>query len=256
MEKQFARFTAVSVCCLLLLVAGRVAADADSHRYTALKTSEAIHVDGKLDEGVWEKAQAVTLSLRGGEKPNQATTVRMLWDEHYLYFSWDCVDSHIWSTMTVRDMPLYNEEVVEVFIDADSDRFGYVELEVNPLGALWDGFILNHGLVDGRVKLTGILAWNSNDIRWAAWPRGTVNDPSDSDNGWSAEMAVPLADIYSAPNNPPLDGDRWLINFYRIDLPDGAGQRGEAQTWSPVSGRTFHDPAQFGTLIFSTKMVP
>ncbi len=37
----------------------------------------------------------------------------------------------------------------------------------------WDGFILNHGFENERVKLTGILAWNSLDIRWAAWPRGT-----------------------------------------------------------------------------------
>lgn len=257
MRRSVSIITTTSLITLCLLVSTSAVADSGSHRYTARKTTEAIHVDGKLDERVWEKAQAVTLSVKNGGDPQQATTVRMLWDDYYLYFSWDCVDSHVWATMAVRDLPLYNEEVVEVFIDADSDRFGYVELEVNPLGTLWDGFILNHGLNDeGHVKLTGILAWNSKDIRWAAWPRGTVNDSSDTDRGWSAEMAVPLKDIVSAPNNPPRNGDKWLVNFYRIDLPHGANQPGEGQAWSPVSGGTFHDPEQFGQLIFSTELVP
>ncbi len=257
MSKFLAISTMAALAVLCLLVSTAAAADSGSYRYTARKTTEAIHVDGKLDERVWEKAQAVNLSHKNGGEPQQATTVRMLWDDYYLYFSWDCVDSHIWSTMTVRDLPLYNEEVVEVFIDPNSDRFSYVELEVNPLGTLWDGFILNNGLNDeGRVQLTGILAWNSKDIRWAAWPRGTVNDSSDTDQGWSAEMAVPLKDIVTAPNNPPRDGDKWLINFFRIDLPDGAGKKGEGQSWSPVGEGTFHKPDKFGQLIFSTELVP
>ena len=256
MNKSVITGTLTAAACLLISSAPVLNAGPDSHRYTARKTTEAIHVDGKLDERVWDDAQAVSLSVKSGGEPAQATTVRMLWDDFYLYFSWDCVDSHIWSTMTVRDLPLYNQEVVEVFIDADSDGFDYVELEINPLGTLWVGFILNHGFEDGQVKLTGILAWNSLDIRWAAWPRGTVNDPSDTDRGWSAEMAVPLADIVTAPNNPPHDGDKWRINFYRIDRPGGAGKPGEGQSWSPVSGRTFHDPDSFGTLIFSTELVP
>ena len=257
MSKSVAVCTFTALITLCLLVSTAAVADSGSHRYTARKTTEAIHVDGRLDEQVWSKAQAVTLSLKNGGEPVQATTVRMLWDDYYLYFSWDCVDSHVWSTMTMRDLPLYNEEVVEVFIDANSDRFSYVELEINPLGTLWDGFVLNHGLNDkGNVQLTGILAWNSRDIRWAAWPRGTLNDSTDTDQGWSAEMAVPLADIVSAPHNPPRDGDKWLINFYRLDIPGGAGQLAEGQAWSPVSSATFHDPGQFGQLIFSTELVP
>ncbi len=257
MSKSITACTVMALVTLCLLVSTTAVAGSDAPRYTARKTTEAIHVDGKLDERVWERAQAVELSLKNGGEPRQATAVRVLWDDYYLYFSWDCVDSHIWSTMTVRDLPLYNEEVVEVFIDADSDRFGYVELEINPLGTLWDGFILNRGLnEEGHVKLTGILAWNSKDIRWAAWPRGTLNDSTDTDQGWSAEMAVPLADIVSAPHNPPRDGDKWLINFYRIDMPEGAGSTGEGQAWSPVSAETFHDPGRFGQLIFSTELVP
>ena len=221
-----------------------------THHYTIKRAQHAVHVDGRLDESVWKAAETIRLSAKNSGEPKQATTVRILWDQYYLYFAFDCVDSHIWSTMKKRDEPLYNEEVVEVFIDADSDGATYLELEVNPLGTLWDGYILNTA---GR--RVGILAWNSLGIKWAVHLEGTVNDPSDEDKGWSAELALPLTDIYTAPNMPPKSGDRWRLNLYRIDLPDGAGKRGEGTAWSPVSGRTFHDPDRFGEVIFSDEAV-
>ena len=221
-----------------------------THHYTLKRAQHAINVDGRLDEAVWKAAEALRLSAKNGGEPRQATTVRILWDQYYLYFAFDCVDSHIWATMEKRDEPLYNEEVVEVFIDADSDGATYLELEVNPLGTLWDGYILNT-----EERRVGILAWNSLDIRWAVHLEGTVNEPSDEDKGWSAELALPLTDIYTAPNMPPKAGDSWRLNLYRIDLPDGAGKRGEGTAWSPVSGRTFHDPDRFGEVIFSDEVV-
>jgi hypothetical protein len=147
-----------------------------------------------------------------------------------------------------RDEPLYNEEVVEVFIDPSGDKDNYLELEVNPLGALWDGYILNRGQT-----ITGILAWNSFEIKWAVFVEGTVNNPADKDTGWSVELALPLKDIYNALHNPPRDGDLWRLNLYRIDRPEGAGDPGEGSAWSPVSGRTFHDPDRFGEVIFSNQ---
>jgi len=221
-----------------------------THHYTIKRAQHAIHVDGRLDEAVWKAAEPVRLGAKNGTEPKQATTARILWDDYYLYFAFDCEDSHIWSTMKKRDEPLYREEVVEVFIDADSDGETYLELEVNPLGILWDGYILNTG-----ARRVGILAWNSFGIRWAVHLEGTLNDPSDTDKGWSAELALPLTDIYTAPNLPPRAGDSWRLNLYRIDLPDGAGKRGEGSAWSPVSGRTFHDPDCFGEVIFSDEVV-
>ena len=247
-------FCAVSILVVELGVTARDVRAAD-YRYTVKKTAEAIYVDGRLDEEAWKLAPVLQLSAKNGGQPAQATTARILWDDYYIYFSWDCEDSHIWSTMTVRDQPLYNEEVVEVFLDADSDLKTYLELEVNPLGTLWDGFIINREFKDGQAKLTGILAWNSFGIRWAVNTVGTVNDPADKDKLWSVELALPLTDIVTAPNNPPKNGDRWRANLFRIDLPEGAGKPGQGQAWSPVSGRTFHDPEHFGELIFSDDIV-
>ena len=224
--------------------------DPPTYHYTIKRTAAPITVDGKLDEGVWSRTEPVKLSAKNGGEPKQPTTVRILRDDQFIYFAYDCMDTNIWSTLKERDEPLYNEEVVEVFIDTDGDGRGYLELEVNPLNVLWDGFILNTAS-----KRVGILAWNSFAIKWAVHLDGTLNDPSDKDKGWSVELALPLKDIYTAPNNPPKAGDKWRLNLYRIDLPEGAGKPGDPAAWSPVSGRTFHDPDRFGEVIFSDEDV-
>jgi len=252
MKKSLFVLSAIVLSFSLVTLSARSAeqskAASATHHYTLKRTASPITVDGRLDEPVWSKAEPIKLVEKNGGKPKQVTTARMLWDEAYLYFAFDCEDTHIWSTLNKRDEPLYNEEVVEVFIDADGDKLGYVELEVNPLNTLWDGFILNFGS-----RRVGILAWNSLDIKWAVHLEGTLNDPSDKDKGWSVELALPLRDIYTAPNTPPKAGDRWRVNLYRIDLPDGAGKPGDYSAWSPVSGRTFHDPDRFGEVVFSNE---
>ncbi len=226
-------------------------ADPATKKYVAKRVVAPIKIDGRLDEPAWEKAEAVSFAAKNGGAPLQATTARVLWDDTHVYFAWDCRDRHIWSTMAERDLPLYNEEVVEVFINPDGDRETYLELEVNPLGVLWDGFVFNN-----RGKLTGILAWNSLKMQWAAAVEGTLNDSTDTDQGWTVELALPLADIFTAANNPPQAGDRWRFNLYRIDLPHGPGvQPSDPQAWSPVSGRSFHDPDRFGELEFSDEVI-
>jgi len=245
-----------SLTCAFLLSLSLLAGPAYSfptpatRHYVVKRTPNPILADGKLDEPAWQKCLRIELEAKNGGAPKQATTAMMLWDDRYLYISFECQDSHIWSTKTQHDEALYYEEVVEVFIDADSDGDTYVEYEVNPLGALFDGYILNRS---GKRDL--ILAWNSKLIRRGVQVKGTLNDPSDSDTGWTVEYALPLEDIVTGPNTPPKAGDKWRLNLYRIDLPQGRGKPGEGSAWSPVSGRTFHDPDRFGEIEFSDEVL-
>jgi hypothetical protein len=61
------------------------------------------------------------------------------------------------------------------------------------------------------------------------------------------EIAIPWEDFVTAPHLPPLSGDRWRINLYRIDRYQG---QEELSAWSPTGQPTFHVPGQFGELIF------
>lgn len=82
----------LSTSCVVTLIIGIQAitprpATASDYRYTVKRTAEAINVDGRLDEEAWKQAPTVKLSGKNGGPAAQATTVRILWDNYYIYFS-------------------------------------------------------------------------------------------------------------------------------------------------------------------------
>ena len=47
-------------------------------------------------------------------------------------------DNDIVAPYKKHDEPLYKADAIEIFIDADSNRRGYIELQVNPNNATFD----------------------------------------------------------------------------------------------------------------------
>ncbi len=218
-------------------------------RGVAYFTSEPIRIDGKLDERAWQEVPGFELQqvINTDQPPNQPTTVKVRWDRENLYVAFICQDSDIWSTMRKRDQHLWEEEVVEVFVDWDGDGRDYKEFEVNPLGTVVDLNIPKPGHGD----LAGALAWDSRGWRWAVSVDGTVNKRSDKDRQWICEMAIPLRDL-APPEGLPRPGTQWRVNFYRIDRPNKEDPRKGVQfsAWSPVV-RGYHEPHRFGRLVFA-----
>ncbi len=230
---------------LFCFASGTVAEEMATQQYFCKRAGTPITVDGKLDEAVWQEAAEMKFRLTtDGAPPRFATTARMLWDETYLYVGYHCVDEDIWATMTQRDDHLWEEEVVEIFIDADGDRRGYVEIEVNPLNTLLDLFILNRNNRPAK----SMFDWDSQGIRHAVYVDGDVARRDGKDNFWSVEIAMPWEDFPTAPHLPPEPGDVWLVNLYRIDR---FREEMELSTWSPTGAPNYHMPGSFGKLVFS-----
>ena len=214
--------------------------------YEVLRAQTPIRVDGILDDAAWSKTPLLGpfVNNRDGSASPLITEVRVLYDDKFLYFASRFVDDNIWATMKHRDDHLWTEEVVEVFLEADPRQTSYIELEVNPLGALIDIFLL-----DIRKPLH-YESWNSEKIQWVVHVDGTV-DGKPGDKEWTCEIALPMEDVVPAPNIPPKPGDRWRLNMYRVEqLPDKA-----MLAWSPT-GKDFHQPARFGEIVFTDKRVP
>jgi hypothetical protein len=166
----------------------------------------------------------------GALPPRQGTNVSVSRTETHLNIRFDCEDDRPWATITRRDGPLYQEEVVEVFIDPFGDMECYFEIEVNPLNAVMD--LMLRRVIRGWRK---DFSWNCEGLETAVEMHGT---------GWSASLAIPFASLSAAPG----PGTKWRANFLRIDRP-AAGPR-ELSAWSPTRLNTFHHPPAFGTLIF------
>jgi Carbohydrate-binding family 9 len=214
--------------------------------YEVSRTATPIKVDGKLDDIVWAKAthfHDLLLNLDGSPSPYK-TEARALYDDNFLYFSFRCLDENIWATLKKRDEHLWEEEVVEIFLQADPHQTSYIELEVNPLGTILDIYLL-----DIRKPLH-YESWNSEKLKWGVQLSGTV-DGKNGDRAWTCEIALPMEDVVTAKNLPPRAGDRWRLNLYRVEkLPTPA-----LLAWSPTLKDDFHIPGMFGEIAFTNHLV-
>lgn len=212
--------------------------------YEAARAGVPVKVDGKLDDPAWAGARSTGKFVNNsdGSAPSSETEARILYDDKYLYFAFRSADENIWATLARRDARLWEEEVVEVFLQADPSHPSYIELEVNPLGTMLDIYLL-----DVRKPLR-YESWNSEKLRWAVSVEGTV-DGKGGDTGWTCEIALPLEDVVTARRLPPRPGDRWRLNLYRVEARPAPA----LLAWSPTRKDDFHLPAMFGWLVFTDR---
>jgi hypothetical protein len=200
-------------------------------------------IDGSPDDAVWKSASEVTLVTSNDGKPTQTkTTFRMLYDDAFIYVAFDCEDKDVWGSLFKKDDPIYNEDVVEVFFDADADGKTYNELQVSPHNTNFDA-----SFVARRSNLEEAMKWES-QMTTQVKVRGTLDDDK-ADQGWSAEMKIPIAQLTAVPHVPPQKGDRWRFNAYRLEHFVRRTNI-EGQAFSPVVVGDFHNLPRFGWLTF------
>ncbi|MFH1022500.1 MAG: carbohydrate-binding family 9-like protein [Planctomycetota bacterium] len=232
--------------------------------YRCPRVSRPVALTGRLTDPAWGKAPAVSLALtEDGRTPVQGTTARILRDDIHLYVGFSCVDRDIWGTHTKHDDPLYNEDVVEIFICPAPPRkkaalWLYYEFQLSARNVTFDAVILHPREASDRKRnprLRPVIGWDCQGLASATHVDGRVSrtDPRKNPRrrparGWTAELAVPFAEILGAPHTPPRNGDVWRINLYRIDhRRDGS----EYAAWSPTRVFDYHVPERFGKLLFT-----
>lgn len=199
-------------------------------------------LDGLLNKPAWAAADTTPLFVNtNGQTVNNPTTLaKVLWDSNYLYVAFDCQDPDIWATYTQHDDPLYKEEAVEIMIDADGSQSTYTELQVNAAGTIFDAY-----WPERRKDVD--MAFDAH-LKVGVHVDGTINKHDDVDKGWTTEIAIPFSSIRDAPHRPPLDGETWRVNFYRMDKPNAKSQIG--MMWSPTYVGDYHALDRFGYITF------
>jgi hypothetical protein len=169
----------------------------------------------------------------------------MLWDDAALYLAFEAPDPDVHTPYSKRDDPIYNGEAVEIFIDADGDSDTYIELQVAPNGVQFDARF------SGGARQNMDQAWN-HVYEAKVRVHGSLNDPTDRDQGWTSEWRIPFAGIPDL-KSPPKVGQSWRVNLFRLDRIRGKGKgvATDATAWSsPLSG-DFHRLERFGVVTFA-----
>ena len=238
--------------------------------YIAHRVSPAPVVDGRLEEEGWKDAPWTRdfTDIEGPSRtvPRFRTRGKILWDDDYFYVGAELEEPDLWATLTARDSVIYQDHDFEIFIDPDGDTHEYYELEINALGTVWDLFLVRP-YRDGGPALH---AWDIAGLKTAVSIDGTLNRPGDLDRGWSVEIALPWAVLKEAARRtvPPGDGDRWRVNFSRVEwrtdvregryekrLDDKTGKPlpEDNWVWSPQGLIAMHYPEMWGIVVFSSR---
>jgi hypothetical protein len=189
--------------------------------YQITRAVTPITVDGSLEEYSWQTAEQINglhRILNDYDPIAWPTRAKMLWDDENLYLGFACPDPDIWAIYQNEDDALWEEEVVEAFIDPDGDGRDYLELEVNPLNAVVD---LKIYALEPEWKAD--KDWDIAGLKTAVKVIGTVNDSLAVDQGWTVEIAIPWSAMKGSigGGGRPDPGDSWRLNLYRIERKAG-----------------------------------
>lgn len=233
--------------------------------YVCTRTAEPIKVDGVADESAWEKAgwteDFVDIEGSRRPKPRFRTHAKMLWDDHCLYVYAELEEPHVWGTITQKNAVMFLDNDFEMFIDPDGDNHNYYEFEMNALNTVWELTLPK----PYREGVQAISPTNIEGLQSAVHVNGKLNDPTDTDHGWSVEIAIPwtgLARYAGAASCPPADGQQWRMNFSRVewlvDIIDGKYRKIPKEMraednwiWSPQGVIDMHRPERWGFVQFS-----
>ena len=175
-----------------------------------------------------------------GAAPRLSTTVSAYFDDEHLTAVFCSADDHIVATMFGHDDPLYDEDVVELFLAPRVLR-EYFEIEVSPLGSTFDARIDSPDGVRSSMRVD--MNWHCTGL--VAAVRKTIE----------ARRLLSLDTVVRIPfeslgSRAPRNGDSWFANFFRIDRHPSEGD--EYSAWRPTMKEPadFHVTAAFGRLLF------
>jgi hypothetical protein len=178
----------------------KVAIKAKDYRVEA--TTEAIRIDGVLDEAVWKSAQPMEFDAETSPGENIAPPARtigyMTYDKKNLYvafYAYDPNPKQIRAHLSDRDTA-FSDDFVGVVLDTFNDNRRAFEFFVNPLGVQMD-------LIQDDTNRNEDSSW---DAIWNTAGRIV-------DDGYIVEMAIPFTSIRFPMSNAE---QTWGVDMVRV----------------------------------------
>ncbi|MDD5598471.1 MAG: carbohydrate-binding family 9-like protein, partial [Victivallaceae bacterium] len=186
-------------------------------------------IDGRLTDPCWEKAAIINdFKTTANTIPRENTVAYACYDNNNLYLGFKCFESQInklhKKPRNYDDNGVWQDDCVEIFIDADNDYSTYYHFMVNCLGSRADEKAW------GRAQIKCDSGWN------ADWQAKSHIDR----NFWSAEIAIPFSELKIVSRRVPV----------RLNLCRENKITKENCLWAPAV--SFHDVQAFGSLVLNS----
>ena len=195
--------------------------------------------DKSWDKSVFYELKDVT----NGNPVEKKARVKLLWSEEYLYVLFDVEDDHIWGTYEKNDDPIYEQEVVEIFISfSEMIPKNYLELQFSPKGIKFDGKVSNPTGSRHDSGFNVDVSWDSR-LEFKQKISATEDYGSYKAGRWVTQVKIPVSELLVSELKV---GNRLRGNLFRID---GYPKQNSYQALVPnlESVPNFHTPKKFAT---------
>ncbi len=175
-----------------------------------------VNVDG-VEEGEWEKAQELELTVVGTEngQPEASARAKALWDEHALYVLVKVTDPNL----DVSGSEVHTKDSVEVFVDENNDKAESYQTDDKQY----------------RVNCENVHSFNGSMCKEDYITSETVK----TEDGYMVEMAIEWSEVQVQPD--------MLIGF-EVQVNDcKAGERLGVLNWYDTTNTCWSSPASYGT---------
>jgi predicted phosphodiesterase len=170
----------------------------------ATRVGEAPAIDGLIEDGVWRSATPETeyFGWRGGETEGDPTSLWVGYDSENLYLAARCSDAEPESIRAVvkeRDGFAGHDDHVGILVQPDRGAEVFYQILVNSNGAVFDR----------KIEINPYGSY----VMLPGWDGSVEAAARVTEDGWTVEFAVPLADLGQAG-----PGSEWGFNFQRYHV--------------------------------------
>lgn len=223
------RSTITTLCVILICLAAVASAQQpELPTVIGIKATEAITLDGKLDEPVWQQGEWSTdfkILGKPDELAQAQTRFKVAFDDEAIYIGAVLDEPNmdqLKANATEHDLKVHSDDCIEFMIDPQNDRTEYFHFTTNALGTLYDAEMRQGGHVR---TIQWDCPWDAKADRQAA--------------SWSVEARVPL--VYLGLTGKST-GD-WALSVTRERQ---AGTQELSSFVDTLGG--FHQPANYAVL--------
>lgn len=205
---------------------------------------EDFEISGSGDHPTWQKTSWQIVPCIDEVDVPFSTRFKMQYSTSGIYFLAECEDRKITTKYTEDQDDIWNGDVFEMFFQPDPGNPLYLEYEINPLNTELVLLVPNH-----KGTFFGWAPWHyegERRIKKLVRVEGGEMKSGASIEKWTAEVFIPFALFTGLENAPPMPGDIWKANFYRMDYDSGERIK---WAWKPIE-INFHQYERFGTLVF------
>lgn len=223
------KFTGIIILVLVFLLKegkGQTGGVTDRRDYRLVQAVDEIRIDGIPDEESWKMAPASSGFQMSFPVDNRLadstiqTTVKMVYDRHFLYIAAICKSGGEFIIQTLkRDNRYLEGDAFGVVIDPVNEQTNGFVFVVNPMGVQSELLISGQTgrrqiLERGRTPSGANIAW---DNKWFAEVKRNPGE-------WVVEMAIPFKTLRFESEKSV-----WGVNFFRVDSKSNS-----IHTWQPV----------------------